>query len=293
MNDPEVDVVILSVPHEHHLFYINETINAGKNLLCEKPMTIRVEDSLDLLRRAEASGRVFQMGYMKRFHPAYGAIKQLAERVGPIYSATVQLTLNGVGWQPLEAPQGGEDWRWNVATAGGGFLTHSGSHLLDLIVYLFGVPSRAYGKVLIDGSGNEYNTNVLLTCDNDIPVHLDMRYMGIEGGSSKQTPWDERVEVVGWKGRATAEGFDWQGQIPCRLRVETPEKAVDECELDSTLQWVREFEAFQKAMAGEATLASSAADGYRVDVMLDGLRSLGPSPRLIEFDYASVEEGHC
>lgn len=38
LNDPEVDMVILSVPHEHHMFFIEETVKAGKNVLCEKPI---------------------------------------------------------------------------------------------------------------------------------------------------------------------------------------------------------------------------------------------------------------
>lgn len=44
LSEPEVDMVILAVPHEMHLFFIREVLNAGKNLLCEKPMTMTVAE---------------------------------------------------------------------------------------------------------------------------------------------------------------------------------------------------------------------------------------------------------
>lgn len=284
--DPGVAAIVVALPSNAHYEAVCQALSAGKHVFCEKPLATKPAESLDLQRRAAAAGLVLQTGYMKRFHPAYGGLKPLAETIGPLYGASVQLTLNGLGWTPAEQPQApGGDWRWDLKRAGGGFLTHSGSHLLDLIQYLFGTPTRAFGRVLIDGSGNEYNTNVLLTCGDGLPVHLDLRYVAIEAGSSKQTPWDERVEIVGQRGRARAEGYDWQGQTPCRLFVETPEKALEETEHDSTEQWVGEFAAFERAMSGEATIASTGVDGYHVDVMLHQLRGLGPVPNEVSFAY--------
>ncbi|MEN8255088.1 MAG: hypothetical protein ABFR33_06415 [Verrucomicrobiota bacterium] len=45
--------------------------------------------------------------------------------------------------------------------------------------------------------------------------------VSMQPGSGKGTDWDERVEVIGQKGRVTAHGFNWEGEGNCTLKVET------------------------------------------------------------------------
>ena len=76
LNDPDVDMVILSVPHEMHMFFIEETLNAGKNLFCEKPMTMTMEEAYSVLRLAKDNRIKVCVDYNRRFAPAMVDLKQ-------------------------------------------------------------------------------------------------------------------------------------------------------------------------------------------------------------------------
>lgn len=282
--DERMEAVILALPNFMHHAFGCKVLDAGKHLFCEKPMTTDVRDSLSLARKAEESGLVFQMGYMKRFNPAFGAIKELMAEIGPVYSGHVQLSLHGAGWAPAQQAHEAGSWHADRAKSGGATLTHGGSHHLDLIQYLFGPPRRAFGRVLVDASGDEYGTNVTFDTGDSVPVLLDIMLVSMQPGSAKGTDWDERIEVLGHNGRITAQGYDWQGRNRCTLEVETAQGKRHQ-DFDASLQWVNEFAAFQKALAGEQTVASTARDGYRVDLMLSKLRPMGRELTLIDFDY--------
>ena len=55
-NDPEVDVVYIGTPHAFHLTNALDAINAGKHVLCEKPMTINVKETDILIAAAKKNG---------------------------------------------------------------------------------------------------------------------------------------------------------------------------------------------------------------------------------------------
>ena len=76
LNDPEVDMVILSVPHETHLFYIEETVAAGKNVLCEKPMTMTMDEAYRVIRAVKENGIKLCVDYNRRFSPSMLDMKE-------------------------------------------------------------------------------------------------------------------------------------------------------------------------------------------------------------------------
>ena len=76
LNDSEVDMVILSVPHEMHMFYIRETLKAGKHLLCEKPMTMTMDEAYDVIRLVKEKKIKLCVDYNRRCSPAMIDMKQ-------------------------------------------------------------------------------------------------------------------------------------------------------------------------------------------------------------------------
>ena len=68
--DPEVDMVILSVPHEMHTLFIEETVKAGKHVLCEKPMAMTMEEAYRVIRAVKRKGVKLCVDYNRRFSPA-------------------------------------------------------------------------------------------------------------------------------------------------------------------------------------------------------------------------------
>jgi len=148
LSDPAVDMVILSVPHEMHMFFIEETIKAGKNCLCEKPMTMRVEEAYRVVRAVKEKGIKFCVDYNRRFSPSMVDMKKSyhAHRTHPKGKPRVYTQeSNRPAWAEENATNmlirindesltyGGVhiDWR-----EGGGQIIGEGCHWLDLICWM-------------------------------------------------------------------------------------------------------------------------------------------------------------
>jgi predicted dehydrogenase len=74
---PSVDAVCVATPTELHVEPAEAVIRAGKPLFCEKPLAGNLEDTLYLVKRIEESGVKCQVGFNKRFDPAYAEAKIL------------------------------------------------------------------------------------------------------------------------------------------------------------------------------------------------------------------------
>jgi predicted dehydrogenase len=74
--DPEVEAVIIATSDAFHVPASLRALAAGKHVLCEKPLGLTVEEVEELGRAVKASGKVLQVGHMKRFDPGLEAAKQ-------------------------------------------------------------------------------------------------------------------------------------------------------------------------------------------------------------------------
>jgi myo-inositol 2-dehydrogenase/D-chiro-inositol 1-dehydrogenase len=78
INDPEVDAVLLATPGSTHAEQVNACLDAGKPVLCEKPLTTDIASSHAIVEREKALGAsLIQVGFMRRFDPEYAALRQL------------------------------------------------------------------------------------------------------------------------------------------------------------------------------------------------------------------------
>jgi predicted dehydrogenase len=75
LGDPEIDAVIIATSDAFHIPASLRALQAGKHVLCEKPLALTVEDAEELGAAVKKSGRVFQVGHMKRFDPGIEAAK--------------------------------------------------------------------------------------------------------------------------------------------------------------------------------------------------------------------------
>ncbi|MBB3523495.1 MULTISPECIES: Gfo/Idh/MocA family protein [Rhizobium] len=73
--DPDLDAVIIATADAFHVPASIRALQAGKHVLCEKPVGVTVEECLELKAEVETSGKVFQVGHMKRFDAGLQAAK--------------------------------------------------------------------------------------------------------------------------------------------------------------------------------------------------------------------------
>ena len=148
LRDPEVDMVILAVPHEMHMFFIREVLSAGKHLLCEKPMTMTMAEAYEVIRLVKEKGVKLCVDYNRRFSPAMLDLKATyhAHRANPRGKARVYTQeLNRPKWAEEDQTMilvrindegltyGGVHIDWKE---GGGQIIGEGCHWLDLVTWL-------------------------------------------------------------------------------------------------------------------------------------------------------------
>ena len=75
--DPQIEVIYIPLPnHLHHPWAI-KALNAGKHVLCEKPLACSAKQAKEMVSAAEQAGRLLMEAFMYRFHPRSRRIKQM------------------------------------------------------------------------------------------------------------------------------------------------------------------------------------------------------------------------
>ena len=125
------DAVIICTPNATHFEYASAAIKAGKHVLCEKPMSVGLQEAYKLAKLAEGSPVVCRVGLVYRFSAGVNALKTLVrERIGRVYSIDARM-----GGSRLADPGLPMEWRMYRALSGSGALGDFGSHLLDIAAY--------------------------------------------------------------------------------------------------------------------------------------------------------------
>ena len=75
----DVDAIVMALPPQFHAEAATRAVENGKDVLVEKPVALTVEDAEREVALAEANGRVFMVGHVLRFHPAFEKLKALVD----------------------------------------------------------------------------------------------------------------------------------------------------------------------------------------------------------------------
>ncbi|MEP9373871.1 Gfo/Idh/MocA family oxidoreductase [Mesorhizobium sp. KR1-2] len=76
---PDIDAIVMALPPQFHAETAIKAIESGKDVLVEKPIALTVADAERAVAAAEANGRVFMVGHVLRFHPAFEKLKELID----------------------------------------------------------------------------------------------------------------------------------------------------------------------------------------------------------------------
>ncbi|MET0943091.1 MAG: Gfo/Idh/MocA family oxidoreductase [Mesorhizobium sp.] len=188
---PEIDAIVMALPPQFHAEYSIKAVEAGKDVLVEKPIALTVKDAERAVAAAEASGRIFMVGHVLRFHPAFEKLKELidTDQLGTIrYIHSHRL---GLGKFHTE-----NDALWDLAP-----------HDLSMILAITGtepVEIRGEGAALLDHLSDF--------------AHLHMRFPnGLRSHlfASRLNPYRERrLTVVGTKAMAVFDDVEpWERKL--------------------------------------------------------------------------------
>lgn len=177
--DKNVDAVIIATPLSmHHEMAVN-AIGSGKHIYCEKTMTYQIKEALDLVKKASASQKVFQVGHQYRYMPLYYQVAAMIREgyIGQVINVYIQWDRNGDWRRPVPAPQYERIINWRMYKEfSGGLTAELHSHQIDFVNWIFDAhPMRVAGFGGIDywkdGRETFDNVNTLLEYPKGMKVN--------------------------------------------------------------------------------------------------------------------------
>jgi 1,5-anhydro-D-fructose reductase (1,5-anhydro-D-mannitol-forming) len=171
--DPKIDAVYVATPVFLHAPQTIRSLQAGKHVVCEKPMAMNEAEARTMVAAAEKSGKLFGVAYYRRSYPKVQRAKQLLE--SGIIGKPVLAELTSHGWFD---GSGSRSWLVDPARAGGGPLYDIASHRIDVLNCLFGKPERATGQFsnVVHRYAVEDNATVLIEYAGGVRGIVDVRW---------------------------------------------------------------------------------------------------------------------
>lgn len=128
LNDKSVDMVTVAIPNDQHRPVVIKALEAGKNVICEKPVTLSSEDLEAMIAAANKAGKIFSVHQNRRFDVDALAMKQVynSGEIGEIFN--IESRIHGSRGIP-------SDWR-GMKQYGGGMVYDWGIHLIDQILMI-------------------------------------------------------------------------------------------------------------------------------------------------------------
>jgi predicted dehydrogenase len=231
--DPDVDAVYVPLPNSMHVEWSIRALEAGKHVLCEKPMSRHPEDVEHAFDVAEREGRVLVEAFMWRHHPQLERARELiaAGTIGTV--RLVRAAFCFVATNP-------EDIRLQGDLEGGG-LMDVGCYCVSGARALAGAePERVYAEHVMGGRGV------------DVAMVATLRFPGgvlgaIDCGLS-YAPRDE-LEAVGDQGSLFLDD-PWHGR-EATIEVRRPDRFTERVETGPANSYALELQDFEAAVRGE------------------------------------------
>ena len=198
--EADLDAVDICLPHHLHAEAIVAAAQAGKHILCEKPLCLTVQQADEVQRAVSAAGVTLMCAHNQLFLPAVSTAKQLLDQgiLGTVYEVrTTDSFYNDFNPQNM-------GWRATAATSGGGELMDTGYHPTYLMLHLAGgspVEATALlSRHRLRFMDSEDSAQVLVRFDNGVVGHL------VTSWAYDPPPVTERFSVVGERGSMHSDG---------------------------------------------------------------------------------------
>ena len=235
--DPEIDAVYNPLPNHLHVPWTMAAAEAGKHVLCEKPIGLSAADARSLIDVRDRTGVRIQEAFMVRTHPQWLRAVEICKcgQLGDIRSYVGAFSYYNDDPSNIR----------NVAEWGGGALMDIGCYLIITSRMIFGEePRRVLGHIERDAaSGVDTLTSMMLDYPSGHAI----------GTCSTRLIPHQRVQVFGTRGKLEVEiPFNAPPDRPCRLFVDRQGdlfgQGVETIEIPACDQYTLQGDAFSRAI---------------------------------------------
>jgi len=203
----DFEVIYIASANADHYWQIIKAAEAGKHILCEKPVTLTSQQAEEVMRVCEKHKRLLMINYPYRFHPLIQKAKELIDKkmIGKIVSVTANFNID---FHP------DDNFRFKKELSGGGALRDLGTHIIDLFRYFNGefVEVKGYLDNVVYKSEVEDYAAAVLKYENS-----GYAYLNVSFNARKSL---NRIEIVGYDGSIAIDEFIGKRSVPARLIID-------------------------------------------------------------------------
>lgn len=254
LSDPEVEVVHIATPNHLHTPQTIEAAEAGKHVLCEKPMSLTIEDGEHMIETCRKNNVKLGVGFQNRHHPAHVQARRLilSGEAGDITLVTAQYNHP---WMDFHL----SGWRADPSIAGGGSLMGMGAHCIDLLRFFLAQEVEEVSAI----SDAKWIDKSL---EETILINLKFKngpFGSVIAGFHVPRPYND-VVIHGTKARI--RGVDTIGMpMKGHLQVTTDSSKTEYPFPESiTGKYVHEIEAFNRCLEEDTEPSASGTDGLEM-----------------------------
>jgi D-xylose 1-dehydrogenase (NADP+, D-xylono-1,5-lactone-forming) len=226
--DPEIEAVYISLPNTLHCEWSVRSLEAGKHVLCEKPMSRHTSEVEEAFAAADKAGRLLSEAFMYRHNPQTKRVQQLVDE-GAIGELRVVRSVFSYSLYDRD------NIRLRTEVEGGalmdvGCYNVSGSRLLG------GEPERVSAEAWYGPSGTDWvfggtlrfpgNVIGLFHCGTALPEQDELEVIGSEGSLFLDDPWHCNVPVIELRREGGVERIEIEKEDSYRLELENLSDAI-------------------------------------------------------------------
>lgn len=159
LNDKDVEAIYIPLPNHLHVEWIKKSLLAGKHVLCEKPLSLNIDEIKELIKLRDEKGLKVAEAFMVRTHPQWLKTKELIDsgEIGKLELINGFFSYYNVDECNIR----------NVSKYGGGGIYDLGCYLINTSRYIFGEePTRVISSLKID---EKFNTDILASVIMEFP----------------------------------------------------------------------------------------------------------------------------
>lgn len=241
--DPDVEAVYISLPNHEHVPWTLRSLEAGKHVLCEKPLSRYPAEIETVWSLASSRGLVVAEAFMWRHNPQ---TKRFAELVAEGAVGELQFVRSLFSFamsDPASNVRMKKEWE-------GGSLMDIGTYCVSGVRLLAGEPVSVYAEQVLGGDGVDVRFGGVMRCES-----------GVRGlfYSSFETPSRKELEAIGTEGvlRLHDPWHAWRGGIELQRDEEEGSEPI---EVETGDSYRLELEDFARAIRGESEPLLGRAD---------------------------------
>lgn len=273
--DESIDIITIATPNDSHMELSIAALRAGKNVVCEKPVTLNTAQLERILAVSKEQGKLFSVHQNRRWDRDFNIVKEVLAKktIGkPFYIESRVLGSRGIPG----------DWRC-AALAGGGMLYDWGVHLIDQILWMVDSPvTQIYAQLLKVKYEVDDNIKILLKFENGISalievgtycfINLPRWHVSGDSGTLVINDWDCNGRIV----KANTVEFKWEESIihtsagPTKTMAPRPKETIEELPLPKVeTDWTDYYKNYIAALEGRQELIVKPEEALRVMKVID------------------------